>query len=124
MSSRISNLALAVLLAACGGPPEQVADGSESVAQGTGTPTEAPVEQIACGADLTARCTVERTAIDGGEMLTLRDADGGFRRLRIGADGGIAAADGAEPAAIVARGATGTEVAIGDMRYRLPPTRP
>ncbi|WP_326524568.1 hypothetical protein [Sphingomonas sp.] len=120
MSSRISSLALAVLLASCGGPPEQVATGNAVMAAGAGTPAEAPVEQVACGSDLTQSCTVERVPDGDGELLTLRHPDGGFRRLRVTGDGSVAAADGAEPATIVARGEDGVEVAIGDARYRVP----
>ena len=59
----------------------------------------------------------------GGDMLTLRHPDGGFRRLRIVRDGrGLVSADGAEEAklAIIDKGLI--EVAIGADRYRLPAT--
>ena len=47
-------------------------------------------------------------------------ADGGFRRLLVGRDGRISAADGAEPANVTPRGPAGTEVEIGGDRFRLP----
>lgn len=123
MCSRISSLALTLVLVGCGGPPEQVSPGNATAADGTGTPAGAPVERVACGADLAQTCTVERVPDGDGQLLTLRHADGGFRRLRIARDGGVSAADGAEPATIVAPGADGVEVTIGDSRYRLPSGR-
>lgn len=70
------------------------------------------------GAEEWARdCTVERE----GEILTIRHADGGFRRFRVLADGrGLEAADGAEPAVVKIVGNQRIEVAAGADRYRLP----
>jgi hypothetical protein len=55
-----------------------------------------------------------------GRVLTIRKADGGFRRLLLGREGGISAADGAQPAHVITRGSAGTEVEIGGDRFRLP----
>ncbi|MES2338629.1 MAG: hypothetical protein V4537_11070 [Pseudomonadota bacterium] len=126
MSLRISSVGLFLLVAACGGPPETAAPGNAQDI-GSGTPAEVPVERIACavgGADFAEVCTVDRAAMTGGSLLTIRQPDGGFHRLRLSADGlSVTAADGALPAEILVRDARGTEVAIGDARYRLPPTR-
>ncbi|MEG8022714.1 hypothetical protein [Sphingomonas aerolata] len=56
-------------------------------------------------------------------ILTLRHADGGFRRLRVSPDGrSVAAADGAERAQITASTPGSVDVALGTDRYRLPVT--
>lgn len=70
------------------------------------------------GAEEWARdCLVERE----GDMLTIRHADGGFRRFRVLADGrGLEAADGAEPAVVKIVGDRQIEVTAGADRYRLP----
>lgn len=86
-------LLVLLLLASCGGPP--AADSG-----------------IACSPD----CAVERA----GDLLIVRKADGGFRRLRMTA-GGIVAADGAERADARALDNGMTEVAIGGDRFRLGP---
>ncbi|KQM88260.1 hypothetical protein ASE67_00385 [Sphingomonas sp. Leaf23] len=83
--------------------------------------------RIECAADATAPlaadCTIERTTDQGGTLLTLRQPDGGFHRLRIARDGrGVIAADGAEVAKVTVVGDNRIEVAIGGARYRLPAT--
>ena len=56
-------------------------------------------------------------------LLTLRNPNGGFHRLRIVNDGhGVVAADGAEAATVAIAGTGQIEVAIGGDRYRLPAT--
>ncbi len=127
MSSRIFSVGVSLFLAACGGPPDGVAPREgNGVAADSGTPADEPAERIACAvgnAALTNDCTVERVATADGAVLTIRHPDGGFRRLRVLTDGQVAAADGASPVRVVNRNDAGTEVAIGDARYRLPPTR-
>ncbi|WP_242122915.1 hypothetical protein [Sphingobium sp. Sx8-8] len=67
--------------------------------------------------DWAASCPIERQ----GDLLTLRHADGGFRRFRIVADGrGVVPADGAEDASISIVGKGRIEIRIGEDRYRLP----
>lgn len=83
--------------------------------------------RIECAADpaapLAADCTIERTADRDGTLLTLRQPDGGFHRLRIAGDGrGVVAADGSEAAKVTVVGDNRIEVAIGGARYRLPAT--
>ncbi len=68
-------------------------------------------------------CTIERTQGQDGLILTLRHADGGFRRLLVTDDGrGVIAADGAEQAEVSPISAAEIEVAIAGDRYRLPAT--
>lgn len=99
--------ALLPLLAGCGGPPAAKAD-----------------ERIECAVDGLAtferRCTVERTS--GADLvLTVRSPSGSFRRLTVTKDGrGVAAADGAETAAVTVIGPGLIEVTVGSDRYRLP----
>ena len=68
-------------------------------------------------------CTVERVASDRGWTLVMHHPDGGFRRLSVTTDGrGVAAADGAQPAAVAVIAPGTIEVAIAGDRYRLPAT--
>ena len=109
------------LLAACGGSPDPNAP------QGIGAaapPPGQPDNRIDCrprGAPVFARaCTVDGADSPQGRVLTIRKADGGFRRLLVAPDGRISAADGAEAAHIISRGAGAVEVEIGGDRFRLP----
>jgi hypothetical protein len=100
--------ALLCLVAACDGPPA----------------VPEAHERIDCAVDGAAAfervCTVERIA--GAEIiLVLRSPSGSFRRLAMTRDGrGVAAADGAEPAAVTVVRNDLIEVSIGSDRYRLP----
>ena len=110
------------LLAACGGAP---ADPPAHPTNGAAAPPAGePDNRIECqpaGAGSYERaCTVEGADSPRGRVLTVRKADGGFRRLLIGRDGRISAADGAEAANVTPRGPAGTEVEIGGDRFRLP----
>lgn len=68
-------------------------------------------------------CTVERSAVPDGIVLTLHHPDGGFRRLQVATDGrGVVAADGADAASVKVVSSGSIEVAVGDDRYRLPAT--
>lgn len=70
-------------------------------------------------AEWSRSCRVERD----GDMLILRDAEGGFRRFRSVSDGrGLVPADGAEQAEIRVVGKDQIEMRVGDDRYRLPAT--
>jgi hypothetical protein len=123
MSMRISSALPLLALAACGSPAPPPADPVAVAAE----KRIAEQGRIACArgdAALERSCTVEQMPGDGGTVLTVRHADGGFRRLRVTADGqGVAAADGAEPARVTLTGDREIEVAIGDSRYRLPATQ-
>lgn len=108
-------LALLALLASCSSQPTVESNGAAAPAAGE------PDNRIDCrGAGETAfarSCTVERA----GNILTVRKADGGFRRLRITDDGsGVAAADGAERAHVSLTPDQRLEVEIGGDVFRLP----
>jgi len=91
---------------------------------------ELPVEAdaIPCaigeGAALAEGCTVERSATADGTLLTIRQPDGGFHRLRVAAVGTISSADGAEPAQATLVGDGRIDVTVGNARYRLPAMTP
>lgn len=115
MSTRISSLAVLLLLAACG-------QGAESI-----TAAQVAGDRIDCappGAQGFSRvCTVDRMRSDEGLVLTVHQPGGGFHRLRTTRDGrGVVAADGAEQAVVSVTDPRTIEVAIGGARYRLPAT--
>jgi hypothetical protein len=115
--------ALALLTAACG-PAEPQAQPTNGAAA---PPPGAPDNRIECrvaGAAAYARvCAVSGADSPRGRVLTIRKADGGFRRLLVRRDGsGVAAADGAERAAVTILGDNRIEVEIGGDRFRLPAT--
>ena len=111
-------LAALSLLAACG--YSDAAAEEEALAQAGRTEVECAVGGEE---DFERVCTVERRAGAEGLELTLHHPDGGFRRLRVTADGrGVVAADGAEAALVSVIGADRIEVAIASDRYRLPAT--
>ncbi|WP_395611840.1 hypothetical protein [Allosphingosinicella sp.] len=114
-------LAPFALLAACSGTE------AASNLQGNGAaapPPGEPDNRIDCrpagAAAFERACTVDSAESPRGRVLTIRKADGGFRRLLIGRDGRISAADGAEAAHVVTTGSAGTQVEIGGDRFRLP----
>jgi hypothetical protein len=90
---------------------------------GTGSQAQAG-EAIECaigGGAFERSCTMERREGPDGLTLTIRNEQGGFRRLLLPRDGsGAVAADGAEPAGVTVIGDGRAEVAIGGDRYRLP----
>jgi hypothetical protein len=112
--------AVFLLLAACGrGEPETMTNGAAPPAPGE------PDNRIECrtgAATAYARaCSVESAESPRGRILTIRKADGGFRRLLQTDDGrGVVAADGAEPAHVTLLHDGRIEVEIGGDRFRLP----
>lgn len=117
--------AVALTLTSCGGQPRDKASAAKAqsdekaVAQAEGRIECAPE-----GAERFAYvCAVDRVRSQDGLLLTLRQPDGGFRRLLVTGDGrGVVAADGAEPAMVKPLPPGRIEVAIGGARYRLPAT--
>jgi hypothetical protein len=90
------------------GPP-RIEDGEEAIACALGGHGE-----------FSPHCRVERSLAGNTLFLTVRHPDGGFRRFEVLKDGGgLAAADGAEPAALSMAG-DDLEVAVGLDRYRFP----
>jgi hypothetical protein len=112
-------LFLVPLLASCTSRPAVENEGAATPAAG-----EADTMIECRGAGETAfapTCTVERADSPDGRILTIRKADGGFRRLRMTNDGtGVAAADGAEQAHVSLLPDRRIEVEIGGDRFRLP----
>lgn len=110
-------LLLTLPLAAC----DQSAPGGSG---GGGKTGGATVPCALAGAtEFKSDCTVERSAIADGIVLTLHHPDGGFRRLQVATDGrGVVTADGADAASVKVVGADAIEVAVGEDRYRLPAT--
>ena len=81
---------------------------------------DAMIECAIGGGAFERSCTIERRGTEAGELLVVRNARGGFRRLLVPRGGGEAvAADGAEPAVVTQIGDGRVEVAIGGDRYRL-----
>ena len=115
-------LLLAIALGGC--HPSDRDASTPPTAEASGT---APLARIPCaapgGTALARTCTVGREQTSAGQVLTLRRADGGFRRLTITTDGrGVIASDGAQSAAVAITGPNEIEVAVAGERYRLPAT--
>lgn len=117
MRLRVTGMALLLALGGCGGQVPSSTNDAGAVREGTPVndgKAECAIDGVA---DWTRDCQVERM----GDMLTIRHPDGGFRRLRVLADGrGLEAADGAEPAMLKILDDKGIEVSLGNDRYRLP----
>lgn len=116
MSMRISEWTvgaglMCLALAAC--------DGNGGTQGASSRPSASGTADCAIGgdADWGRGCAVERD----GDLLTIRHADGGFRRFRIVKDGrGLVAGDGAEQATVAVLGKGQIEISVGQDRYRLP----
>lgn len=110
-----------LLLAACGSGAPPAQDSNGAAAPPPGAPDNRIECQIAGAAAFERACTVESAASPNGRVLTIRKADGGFRRLLVTNDGhGVVAADGAEPTRVMLLPDQRIEVAIGGDRFRLP----
>jgi hypothetical protein len=123
--TRTFSIGLALLaLAACGRNPDSANSLEEAEAGAQAAAAEDG--RIACAlggaAAFSNSCTVERDTSEGALMLTIRHADGGFRRFRVEPGKGVVAADGAEPAAVTPVGPKLIEVSVGGDKYRLPAT--
>lgn len=111
MSTRISSLAVALLLTACGQAAEeaQPAVSAETIWCGLGGATE-----------LAQDCTLERGTEEGRPAFVVRHPDGKFRRLVASADSqSLLAADGADQSQSALKGDR-WEVILGDDRYVVP----
>lgn len=112
------------LLSACNRNPDSAQSLEEAEAQVQANAAEDG--RIACATggatSFTPSCTVERDTSEGALMLTIRHADGGFRRFRVEPGKGVAVADGAEAAVVTPVGPKQIEVIVGGDKYRLPAT--
>lgn len=124
-----STFAILALLPACGSAERDAiveADPLiEAEAQARAALAESGIIYCAVDGALNFRpdCQIERTQSSEGVIITMRHADGGFRRLLITNDGrGLVAADGAEPAVVTPVSEREIEVVIAFDRYRLPAT--
>ena len=121
-SERLLAVALLALAAGCHRPPSGPDKDGNRLEAPIAAKEETP--RIACATDggemVENGCTVE-TGADG--VLTIRNPDGGFHRLRPTSDGsGVVTADGAGGAQVAIVDGGTIEVTIGDDRYRLPAT--
>lgn len=113
----------ALLLPACDRRPDPDVLANVEAGQRIAAADAGRIDCATGSAPVAADCTIERTVDGTDTILTLRQPDGGFHRLRITRDGrGVVAADGAETAKVTVIGNDRIEVAVGDARYRLPAT--
>ena len=112
-------LATFFLLAACAGSSDPNApQGNGAAAPPPGQPDTRVDCRPAGAASFARACTVESVRTPRGEVLTIRKADGGFRRLLQTGDGNFVAADGAQPAHVTRAPDGRVEVEIGGDRFR------
>ncbi|HEX7858313.1 MAG TPA: hypothetical protein VF503_31915 [Sphingobium sp.] len=106
---RQTNIVLlsALLLAGCGGGAQQAEGDSRPIACG---PAHAAPDQS---------CLLQVKNDEGTLRLTLRQPEGGFRRLVWPKDGELASADGAEPLDVKRLPGGGVEAHIDGWLYRI-----
>ncbi|MGF1550145.1 MAG: hypothetical protein ACFBQW_06390 [Sphingomonadaceae bacterium] len=122
MRSLLPLVALAILAACDPGSGSDEAAGPEAAL--LAEPEDPRIEcAIGENAPLERVCTFEQTRREGALLLTVRQPDGGFRRLEVREEE-ILAADGAEPARVTRIAEDEIEVRIGSTRYRLPALAP
>ncbi|MDQ2878947.1 MAG: hypothetical protein M3R41_07710 [Pseudomonadota bacterium] len=123
---RISSAAIGPLLLLAGCGPQRTDQNVLAEVEANQGAAASEAGRIMCAhgqAVMTRDCTVERTQDARGLILTLHHPDGAFRRLLVTKDGrGVAAADGAQKAAVTIVGPASIAVAIGGDRYELPAT--
>jgi hypothetical protein len=110
-----------LLLAACGSAERSAVESNGAAAPSLGRADNRIDCRAASEAAFTHSCSIEWADGPGGRMLTIRKADGGFRRLRVTSDGtGVAAADGAEQAHVSLAPDQRLEVELGGDHFLLP----
>jgi hypothetical protein len=126
-----AGLASLFLLAACGKAPSgEPAGNGASMSRSPVEAIKTWVDDVAddrprifCaigeGASLAQDCRFETIEDAESRVLILFRPDGGFRRLRVGGDGALRAADGALEARTARNGAV-IGVLFGDERYAVP----
>ena len=107
-----------LLLTACGRAEEPGAMTNGAAAPAPGAPDTRIECRTGTAAAFERTCTVEIAEASRGLVLTLRKADGGFRRLLQTFDNRFVAADGAEPAHVTRLRDGRIEVEIGGDRFR------
>ncbi|HEX8364934.1 MAG TPA: hypothetical protein VF603_06595 [Allosphingosinicella sp.] len=126
---RIGPALAALALASCGGGEDESASPAATNglvpnenAAAAAVAEDGTIECAIGGGGFERSCRIERREGPEGLRLTIRHADGGFRRLQLPRDGsGAVAADGAEPAQVTVIADGRAEVSIAGDRYRLPP---
>ena len=114
-------LASLAMLAACGSAEPSNLQGNGAAAPPPGEPDNRIECRPAGVASFARVCTLDSAPTARGNMLTIRKADGGFRRLIETNDGHFLAADGAQQAHAIPLQDRRTEVEIGGDRFRIPP---
>jgi hypothetical protein len=110
-------LAPLALLAACAGSSDPNApQGNGAAAPAPGRPDNRIECRPAGAASFERACTVEIASTPQGPVLTIRKADGGFRRLLF-RDGHLVAADGAQAAHVTPLPDGRADVEIGGDRF-------
>ena len=116
-----SALFTVLLLVACGSAEQPAVQSNGAAAPSLGQVDNRIDCRPAGQAAFTRTCTIETSDAPEGRILTVRKAEGGFRRLRIASDGtGIVAADGAEPAHVSLAPDQRLDVEIGGDHFLLP----
>ena len=124
MSMRTSETLLALLLlGACSRETSDAPNGQASNAQKpkqavAGVPADNRIQCRTAGqSEMQLACTAEQK----GQLLTLRNPDGGFRRFQLVPDGrGLVSADGAAQAQVRILSPREIEVSVDGNVYRLP----
>lgn len=112
-----------LLVTGCGGDTTDADLKAAEAQQAKDAAAEGKIECALAGKTTFERdCTTERVSGPEGQMLVIRNPDGGFRRFRILTNGrGLEPADGMDPDFKLNVTGSGTiEVHSGDDIYRLP----
>lgn len=118
---RLLLLAPFALLAACGSAAPSNLQGNGAAAPPPGQPDNRIECRPAGAASFARACTLDSAPTARGNVLTIRKADGGFRRLLETNDGHFLAADGAQQAHATRLRDGRMEVEIGGDRFRIQP---
>jgi hypothetical protein len=112
-----------LFVAACGGDTTDADLKAAEAQQAKDAAAEGKIECALAGSTSFSRnCTTERISGAEGQLLVIRNPDGGFRRFKILTDGrGLAPADGLDPDfKLTVQGNGMIEVRSADDIYRLP----
>jgi hypothetical protein len=110
-----------IMLASCGGEKSTLAEAEKSADKQAAA--DGKIECALAGKlDFNRVCSTERVTGPDGQLLVIRNPDGGFRRFKIlGGGKGLEPADGFDDGfKIKLNGTEMIEVASGDDLYRLP----